>query len=41
MNKFSSLLVVSLLSGTITLGAYKLFFDAKFRCKKQTFNRIG
>ena len=27
MNKFSSLLVVSLLSGTITLGAYKLFFD--------------
>jgi len=27
MNKFSSLLVVSLLSGTITLGAYKLLFD--------------
>ncbi|WP_313804499.1 S1C family serine protease [Flavobacterium sp.] len=27
MNKFSSLLLVSLLSGTITLGAYKLFFD--------------
>ncbi|MBP8066826.1 MAG: Do family serine endopeptidase [Flavobacterium sp.] len=27
MNKFSNLLVVSLLSGTITLGAYKLFFD--------------
>nr|WP_294938012.1 trypsin-like peptidase domain-containing protein [uncultured Flavobacterium sp.] len=27
MNKISSLLVVSLLSGTITLGAYKLFFD--------------
>lgn len=27
MNKFSSLLVVSLLSGTITLGAYKLFLD--------------
>ncbi|HSD14331.1 MAG TPA: Do family serine endopeptidase [Flavobacterium sp.] len=29
MNKFSSLLVVSLLSGTITLGAYKLFFEPK------------
>ncbi|ESU29249.1 serine protease precursor [Flavobacterium limnosediminis JC2902] len=28
MNKFSSLLVVSLLSGTITLGAYKLLFDS-------------
>lgn len=27
MSKFSSLLVVSLLSGTITLGAYKLFFE--------------
>lgn len=27
MNKFSSLLVVSLLSGTITLGAYKLFLE--------------
>lgn len=27
MNKISSLLVVSLLSGTITLGAYKLLFD--------------
>jgi Do/DeqQ family serine protease len=27
MNKLSSLLVVSLLSGTITLGAYKLLFD--------------
>ena len=33
MNKFSSLLVVSLLSGTITLGAYKLFFDENSAAK--------
>jgi len=35
MNKFSSLLVVSLLSGTITLGAYKLFFDENSGAKSK------
>lgn len=35
MNKFSSLLVVSLLSGTITLGAYKLFFDENSAAKSK------
>ena len=29
MKKFGSLLMVSLFSGVITLGAYKLFFDSK------------
>jgi len=38
MNDFSSLFLVSLLSGTVTLGSYKLLFDDNgyFSNKKTT-----